>query len=62
MVFIGNRPLIDKDEDHITIETRKENGSIKLTPSISGYAQINGRVEITPEEKANLDGYYKHIF
>ncbi len=62
MSFIGPRPLIDKDEDHITIELRKQNGAIKLTPGISGYAQINGRVDISPEEKADLDGYYyKHF-
>jgi len=58
MAFIGPRPLIDKDEDHITIEMRKENGSIKLIPGISGYAQINGRINISQEEKACLDGYY----
>ena len=41
---------------------RKQNGAIKLTPGISGYAQINGRVCVSPEEKANLDGYYyEHI-
>ena len=47
MAFIGPRPLIDKDEDHITIELRKANGAIKLTPGISGYAQINGRVIVS---------------
>ncbi len=62
MTFIGPRPLIDKDEDHITIELRKQNGAIKLTPGISGYAQINGRIIISPEDKAKLDGYYyKHF-
>ncbi len=62
MAFIGPRPLIDKDEDHITVELRKQNGAIRLTPGISGYAQINGRVDISPEEKAELDGYYyKHF-
>lgn len=62
MTFIGPRPLIDKEGDHVTIEMRKQNGAIKLTPGISGYAQINGRVDISPEEKASLDGfYYEHI-
>ncbi|MBQ6921212.1 MAG: sugar transferase [Bacilli bacterium] len=29
---------------------------------MSGYAQINGRIDIPPEEKAILDGfYYEHI-
>ena len=58
MTFIGPRPLIDKDEDHITIAIRKENGTISLRPGISGYAQINGRVSISPEERAKLDEYY----
>lgn len=62
MTFIGPRPLIDKGEDHITIAMRKDNGSIRLTPDISGYAQINGRVDISPEEKVKLDEfYYEHI-
>ena len=60
--FVGPRPLIDKEGDHVTIEMRKQNGAIKLTPGISRYAQINGRVCVSPEEKANLDGYYyEHI-
>lgn len=58
MAFIGPRPLIDHAEDHITIEIRKQNGSIALKPGISGYAQINGRTDISPVGKANLDGYY----
>lgn len=59
--FIGPRPLIDKGDDHITDEMRK-NGSIKLVPGFSGYAQINGRTDISLEEKATLDGfYYEHI-
>lgn len=62
MAFIGPRPLLDLGDDHITIELRKQNGAIKLTPGMSGYAQINGRVDISPEDKAALDGYYyKHF-
>lgn len=62
MAFIGPRPLIDKGGDHTTIEIRKENKSITLTPGISGYAQINGRIDVSPEEKGELDGYYyQHI-
>ena len=62
MAFIGPRPLIDKDEDHITIELRKQNGSIALRPGMSGLAQINGRINVSPEEKAQYDEYYyKHF-
>ena len=62
MSFIGPRPLIDKNQDHITIELRKENGSINLTPGLSGYAQTRGRTFLLPEERAKYDGYYyQHI-
>ena len=62
MSFIGPRPLIDKDEDHITIELRKQSGVIALRPGISGYAQINGRISISPIERAELDKYYYQHF
>ena len=63
MSFIGPRPLIDVNEtDRKTIELRKENGSIKLRPGISGYAQIHKRGELNPEEKAMFDGiYFEHF-
>ena len=63
MSFIGPRPLIDVNEtDRKTIELRKENGSIKLRPGISGYAQIHKRGELNPEEKAMYDGiYFEHF-
>ena len=63
MSFIGPRPLIDVNEtDAKTIELRKENGSIKLRPGISGYAQIHKRGELNPEEKAMFDGiYFEHF-
>lgn len=62
MAFIGPRPLIDVNEDVITVNLRKENGAIKLRPGLSGYAQIHKRGELDPEEKALLDGvYYQHF-
>ena len=62
MAFIGPRPLIDVNEDVITINKRKENGSIALRPGLSGYAQIHKRGELDPEEKAEYDGiYFKHF-
>lgn len=62
MSFIGPRPLIDKDEDHITIELRKKNGADLLRPGLSGYAQIHGRTAISAEDKAKYDGiYFKKI-
>ena len=62
MSFIGPRPLIDHGVDHQTIEYRKQNGSINLTPGLSGLAQINGRVNASPEKKSEFDGlYYQKI-
>lgn len=62
MAFIGPRPVINHHEDKITIEERKQNGSIKLRPGLGGYAQVHGRVNVSPEEKGKLDGYYyEHI-
>ena len=57
-VFIGPRPLIDLGVDHLTNEYRKENGSINLRPGITGLAQINGRVNASPEKKSEYDGLY----
>ncbi len=41
---------------------RKENGSIKLRPGLTGWAQVNAYDYMPEEEKANLDGeYYKNF-
>lgn len=62
MAFIGPRPLLDVHEDHITIELRKQNGSINLKPGLSGYAQIHGRTAVSPKQKGYLDGVYYQRF
>lgn len=62
MAFIGPRPLIYAGNDIITIEKRKENGSICLRPGLSGYAQVHGRKVISADKKADFDAYYlEHI-
>ena len=63
MAFIGPRPLIDvNEEDKITVEKRKENGSIVLRPGLSGYAQMFRRGGLDPVKKAEYDYYYlKHF-
>ena len=62
MAFIGPRPLIDVNEDVITINLRKENGSIALKPGLSGYAQIHKRGDLDPKTKAMYDGIYLEHF
>ncbi|MDY2522493.1 sugar transferase [Weissella confusa] len=58
MSFIGPRPLADTD--WTVIQLRKKNGSDKIRPGITGWAQVNGRNNITDKEKAAYDyEYYK---
>ena len=56
MSLIGPRPLLPI-ETHV-LELRKAAGVDKLLPGISGWAQINGRTNITGDEKAHLDIEY----
>lgn len=62
MAFIGPRPLINVGEDKVTIELRKQNGSINLRPGLSGYAQIHKRGDLDPRNKALYDGIYLENF
>jgi O-antigen biosynthesis protein WbqP len=56
MSIIGPRPALWNQYD--LIEERDKYGVHKLYPGLTGYAQINGRDEITIQEKAKLDGFY----
>lgn len=56
MSLIGPRPALWNQED--LIEARDANGSNDLRPGLTGWAQINGRDELSIAEKAALDGVY----
>ena len=56
MVFIGPRPPLANQFDLITL--RKQNNLEGFKPGITGWAQINGRDDISIEEKVKLDRYY----
>lgn len=58
MSLVGPRPLLPIETD--VLELRTKAGVDKLLPGISGWAQINGRTCITPQEKARLDIEYMH--
>lgn len=62
MAFIGPRPLINVNGDSITINLRKENGSYRLRPGLSGLAQMHKRGNLDPETKAGYDEYYFNHF
>ena len=57
MVFIGPRPALYNQRD--LIKLRKDNKLDKMIPGITGWAQINGRDEISIKEKVDLEIYYK---
>jgi len=56
MNFIGPRPALYNQLD--LIHLRSEYGIDKLTPGITGWAQINGRDKLTIKEKVDFDKYY----
>jgi O-antigen biosynthesis protein WbqP len=56
MSFLGPRPALFNQEDLISL--RKEKGVDKLLPGITGWAQVNGRDELTIPDKVALDTEY----
>ena len=56
MVFVGPRPALYNQDDLIAL--RVAAGVDKLKPGITGWAQINGRDEISIEAKVNLEKEY----
>lgn len=59
MVFIGPRPALYNQADLIKLRTEK--GIHKIKPGITGLAQINGRDDLSIEQKVTFDALYlKH--
>lgn len=56
MVFIGPRPALYNQDDLMAL--RVAAGVSKLKPGITGWAQINGRDEITVSQKVQLEQEY----
>ena len=56
MVFVGPRPALYNQHD--LMEFRVATGVSKLKPGITGWAQINGRDEISIAEKVKLEEEY----
>ena len=56
MSLVGPRPALWNQED--LIEARDANGSNSLQPGLTGWAQINGRDELSIADKSALDGVY----
>ncbi len=54
--FIGPRPALHNQAD--LIKLRNEKNIQCLVPGITGWAQVNGRDQLSNEEKVNLDSFY----
>lgn len=56
MSFVGYRPVCLSEQELNRL--RLECGVMEMRPGITGYAQINGRDNVTMKEKVRLDLYY----
>jgi len=56
MSFVGPRPALYSQDDLIALRTEK--GVDKLLPGITGWAQVNGRDELSIPDKVDLDVEY----
>ena len=56
MSFVGPRPALFNQDDLIKLRTN--NGVNKLLPGITGWAQVNGRDELSIPNKVDLDTEY----
>lgn len=58
MSFVGPRPALYNQDDLIELRTAK--GIHRLIPGITGWAQVNGRDDLTIPVKVRFDEYYLH--
>ena len=56
MTFIGPRPALYNQDD--LIELRTQAGVHTLMPGVTGWAQVNGRDELSIPDKVKMDEYY----
>ena len=56
MSFVGPRPALFNQADLIKLRTEKSIDS--MVPGLTGWAQINGRDELTINDKVSLDHEY----
>jgi O-antigen biosynthesis protein WbqP len=56
MSFVGPRPALYNQDDLIRLRTEK--GIHILSPGLTGWAQVNGRDELSIPLKVDFDAYY----
>jgi O-antigen biosynthesis protein WbqP len=58
MSFVGPRPALYNQENLIVLRTQY--GVQELVPGLTGWAQVNGRDELSIPDKVRLDAEYLH--
>jgi O-antigen biosynthesis protein WbqP len=58
LTFVGPRPALYNQQDLIALRTGK--GVQTLVPGLTGWAQVNGRDDLTIPAKVAFDQYYLH--
>lgn len=56
MSFVGPRPTLENEAE--LARARERENAYSVRPGLTGLAQIRGRDELLPDEKAYLDGVY----
>lgn len=56
MAFVGPRPALYNQDDLIALRTQK--GIHQLTPGITGWAQVQGRDELSISKKVEMEFFY----
>jgi O-antigen biosynthesis protein WbqP len=59
MSFVGPRPALFNQDDLISLRTAK--GVDKLVPGVTGWAQVNGRDELSIPDKVAFDVEYLEL-
>jgi O-antigen biosynthesis protein WbqP len=56
MSFVGPRPALFNQDDLVALRTKQ--GVQELLPGVTGWAQVNGRDELSIPDKVLLDAEY----
>jgi len=56
MAVVGPRPALFNQDDLVSLRT--ERGVHTVRPGLTGYAQVNGRDNLSISQKAELDAWY----
>ena len=58
MSLVGPRPVINDESEKELLKLRTEYGVYKLVPGLTGWAQINGRDNMSTARKITLEKEY----